>query len=329
MKEEKKIFLKKGTIFLIVLFLLILLINHLYIKNIYEKKQIFRKEKEWQEYKKHLPNNTLMHGFFGDSHTRNSINPRHINYSFNFGTSAEDYTETYYKFQGILNEGITIQNVFLEIDLHTFSTELRKKERLFEETSYYNKKIPLKTISNLRNESIINLFLKSKIPIFGKGNEIIKYLFNKKLTNIYLGWTKSTEDFSKKNKNLLASEKFNVHFNENKNLFEKNSLESFIKILNISKKEGINIILIRYPVSKEYNDEIINNNISINEYYEKLFNKINKSCNNYTILNYYSIYFNNSDYFSNSDHLNNKGSKNLSIMLQNDLIELKKQKTIQ
>ena len=60
---------------------------------------------------------------------------------------------------------------------------------------------------------------------------------------------------------------------------------------------------------------IKNNNISQEQYYDKVFSVINNVTTNYTFIDYSAIFVDHPEYFSDAHHLNVKGSEILSIKL--------------
>jgi hypothetical protein len=314
MKKDNKKIIKKGLVLVISIILILLILNSFYIHLIEKNKIIFRKELEWQNYRLELQDNKLDYAFFGDSHARQDLNPEFINNSFNFGTSGEDYTETYYRILNLLkNDNIEINSFVLEIDSHSFSDKIRTNQRLFRNLHYYSDFVKLSKISEFRDESFLSVWIKSKFIVIGKGEEMISYLSSTESTQIKKGWTNSTRDFSKeKNKRKSAEARVNLLFSEEKKLLENRSLSHFLKIINLAEENNISIFLIMYPLSYEYNLELEKNNFSRKNHYEKLFYEIDKTGAKYKVLDYYNLFVNNPEYFDDSDHLNYNGAEILS-----------------
>ncbi|MGM5483218.1 MAG: hypothetical protein ACQESF_07170 [Nanobdellota archaeon] len=308
------------------LVLILIILNFFYVNKIEQGKKIFRKENQWSEFKKNLENNTLDYAFFGDSHTRNSINPNYINRSFNFATAAESYTETYYKIKHLLFEDeIKIKHFILQLDLHTFSESMRNKKRLFRELNYYSDYLDLKKISELKNKSLIKTISEEKFQILGKGKDFLSYFIPlHEKTRIEKGWVNVTKNFPKKNIEKITENKVEGHYSSQKQLFHNRSLSYFLKILKIAKENKINVIFIKYPVSIEYENELKKHNISRKEFYNKLYKIINKQNITYSVLDYHDRFFNDSKRFGDPDHLNHEGSTILSKEVKKDLKSLSK-----
>ncbi|MBU0580124.1 MAG: hypothetical protein KKA19_03015, partial [Candidatus Margulisbacteria bacterium] len=282
-----------------------------------------RKEAEWQEYKNHLNNNTLNYAFFGDSHTLNGLNPKYLNNSFNFGFPGEEYTETYYKIRKIIEKDqVEIKNLILEVDIHTFSDFIRTDDALFGYLGYYNNFMSINKIAELKKQNIIILFLRSKLRIVGNGMEIMSYFMVEPI-QFKLGWVNLTGDFSVVNRTSLTSIRYKKYFSNNPNLIEKRSFDYFIKTLKFAKKNKMNVIFIKYPISYEFHSELEKNNISEKQYYSALFDRVNKTILDYNILDYYDLFFEHPEYFADPDHLNWQGSEIITKKIVSELYNLR------
>ncbi len=316
MKEHKIKFIKRMSLFLLILIVLILIINTVYTKSIIEKTIIYRQTQSYKQYINTLPDKKIDFVFFGDSHAMDAVNPQYIENSFNFAFACENYIATYYKLKKILDEDVEINNIVLEIDLHTFSgvltNEAKSFPRLFPRLWFFSDFVSYKEIKEIRGDSYISLWIESNFPFIGKGDEFRFIIKKPKLVNTSLGWVEQKGDFSEvENKFELAEISVLAHFEEEERI-SNISFEYFIKTIELAKENNISIFFIKYPVTKEYGLAIVENNITKEDYYKTIFKGINKTIENYYILDYYDIYFNNSEYFSDPDHLNWKGAEVLS-----------------
>lgn len=307
MKCKKEIF--RSIIFILILIIIFIIINQIYISYIQKEKEIFRSEKNWQEYISNPQNKNIDYGFFGDSHTLNAINPKYIPNSYNFASSGEDYIETYYKIKKLISEdNIDIDVFILEIDPHTFSQTKDYKKYWFEPINYYSKYLSLKYISKYKEQTFFQTSILNYFPVIGNGREILNFLIKKpEITVIYKGFSENKGDFSKnkpEEMKQLAKKRIEQHFPNN--TICKENLEYFINILKLL--ENKRIILLKYPITKNYKNEI--NHKMLNEYIN-LIKYIEKSYN-IELIDYQNIYFEKNYFFANSDHLNYEGAKDLS-----------------
>jgi len=309
MINEKVKFIWETSIFLAILIFCIFIINLFYIKKIEVEKLNFKKEEDFQKYVKNLENREINYLFLGDSHTRDAVNPRYIDNSYNLGCASENYIKTYFKLKkAIKQDEIKIKNVILEIDLHTLYYTANAEDVKFN-FSYKNE-------NNMALPSIIfnKLFL-----FIGHGNELF-YLYNHDIkTEIYLGYTLRKINFANNNMQRIAKQKCYKHFNGK--YIQKNNMFYLLKTIQLAINNNIEINFIEYPISKAYDQETKNLRINRVEYYKNIFNEIDKAfpCLKYKQFDYYDIFFNYDEYFSNSDHLNYKGAEVLSKQINIDL----------
>lgn len=299
MKKDKIKIIKKSILFIIIMSLIIININCLYLKTIENQKQVYKSQNEY------LKLNNIKYVFFGDSHTRNSINPKFINNTFNFGTGDEDYVETYYKFKKIIEENKNIKITFFEIDPHTFSDKLRNNNKLFAQTRYWSQYLSLKEIKEFNKKSYSTLYIEKYLPVIGNGKDFLNILIVKP-TPLIKGWTNSTKTYDRST--LLAQRRYDILFNKNPKIDDL-SFEYFLKTIKLANDNNISVVLIKYPLSKEFYDEMIRRNYPLTDYYTQIIDNITI---NYTLLDYQKDYFNHPEYFSDPDHLNNIGSMTIS-----------------
>lgn len=317
MEEGKVKFIKKSIYFLSLLLLLVIFLNHLYIKLVPRLGAIY------SDYIKNPENRNIDFAFFGDSHIQHALNPAIIPFSFNFGNSGDDYTETYFKLKKILEkDNVQINNAVLEIDMHTFSGKMRNDKNRFLDLSFYSDYVPLRTLANITGESIISLWLKDMFPFLTVRDQFVSNLLGQSQKKVYLGWVNSTADFSSEDMGKVSYFRYKSHFDDaNPIMIEDTSFNYFLKLLRLGKQKNINLIFIKLPVSREYYNVIKNKNIDIEDYYNCVFRAINSTIgDNYEVLDYHDLFFSHPEYFSDPDHLNYKGSKILTRRFYRDMI---------
>lgn len=301
--------------FAVATLLIITLLNQTYIEHIGKEKLVYR---EYQEYITFIEEHeNLTYGFFGDSHAQTAINPNIIRESYNFASSGEDYVETLVKIKQIIEEdNIHIDYAVLELDMHSFAVRFRNDERRFVDLWLYTERYPLQTIADAKEKSKLAIWTSAHMPIMGKGEEIIEYITEeKKVTILDKGWTNNSEDFSKKNRELIASTKIKQHFGEG--LFEEKSFAAFVETIDYLKEQKVTVVLIAYPVTQEYEKLMEEKNISRNMFYEKVLAGINNT--QIILLDYHDVFANQSELFSDADHVNAQGATLLSELIEDDL----------
>ena len=326
-KKQNKKFMRRTILLLVIIILAILILNIIYTKEVLTKKNFYRKEIAYQDY---ISNHTeITYAFFGDSHTFHAINPKFIPGAFNFGSGTENYIKTYYLLDRTINKDkIKIDTIVLQVDLETFSTWLTNEPFLFNELELYSQFVPLSKVKEIRNgDSMIKLFVEAKLPVIGKGKEFGILFFSQNLSEMYEGWIKNTNDFSRFNETerlKIAEDSYKVHFQNQQ--ISSLSIEYFIKTLELAKENNINVILIKYPMSEEYQDITYKRgiyNMSKEEYYKILFDDTQKVLgDSYSILDYQDLFLNQPEVLGDTYHVNYKGAEILSKKIYEDLNKL-------
>ncbi|MBW2973166.1 hypothetical protein KY346_02105 [Candidatus Woesearchaeota archaeon] len=315
MKADKIHFIKKMILFCILLTISFALLNWIYCATILPKSSL---EKTNTQFKNSLENIDII--FMGASHTKTAINPLIINKSFNFGANAENYILTYYKFRTILNSYTSnIQTVVLPLDLHVFSPYLTTR---FENDWYWRKYIDFKELANFTNESIFKKEIKSIFPLLDSGSDLIELLMRRKTSKIVKGHILSLERFSNaQNRTQLAANTAKRHL-EYSQIIKQDAFLYFKKIIELANRREVTVILIKYPVTKEYFIASKKYIADTEEFYKKIVNKIYKY-NNVYILDYQKLFFDKNDLFKDDNHLNKWGAEILSKQVAKDLEKIK------
>ena len=322
--KERFVSNTKNLVFFVLICAFFLLAVNLFYISLSSQKIIYRAESGWQDYRKTLPDNILQYAFFGDSHAQVGINPFYINDSYNFAISGEKYIETYFKLKKLLGtDNVTLKFVILEIDQQTFSDKASLSETLFRDTAFYHAFVSFDEMSKLKKVSLISIYLDAYLPVVGKGQEIISTFLQSQLTQMYLGWTNTTGNYSTLDKSRLAAITYASQFSKKPTFLETTRLIYFKKVLQLAKANNLTIVFIKYPLTNEYSLELAAHNISRQDYYDNLFKEINNETSKYYVLDYHDLFLNQSDLFADPDHCNYFGSKILSEKVNDDLTKIR------
>lgn len=311
----------KNTVYLLALLIIIILtLNFLYIKLVIPEKVVYKQNLAYEEFIENSQDNNIQFAFMGDSHVYSAFDPLLINNSFNFGTSGESYPTTYFKLRKLLKvDKVNISNVVLELDLHTFAIGIIKENSLMNEYWLYSNYASFREISEITDRSIINLFIEAYLPVIGKGEEFYYAALNRKSEEIYMGWRKTIGNYSLLNTTEDAKFTYKSLF-EGGELIDEHSWKYFLKTLELARDNNLNIIIINYPHTKEFNEYVEMQELNRTKFYEEIFLEVDKILNKkYFVLDYYNLYFNQPDYFRNSDHLNYIGGRNLTLVFAKDI----------
>jgi hypothetical protein len=323
--SERSIFIIKAILLLAILSIFVYILNMVYYINVIEKRIIFRKEAQYLDFVNNLKAKEIKYAFFGDSHAQDSINPEFIPNSYNFGYSEENYVKTYFKLKKIIEmDRVKIENAIIGVDMHSFSTVFTDQSHVLDELYYYSQFVPYPEIAKIKKESIIKVWLNANFPSFGNGEEFEKIFFPPELSEIRKGWLRNTGDLSRMDREKEARISYDLHFKD-QDRSSPIALEYFSKILELVKKNKINLIILMYPVAKEYDQELVKNKISRDEFYKDIFSRVNDiHGKDYRVMDYYNIFFEHPEYFMNADHLNYVGAEMISRKFQTDINKIKK-----
>ena len=108
------------------------------------------------------------------------------------------------------------------------------------------------------------------------------------------------------------------HF-ASKTLLHNETYTYFLKTIELAEQNNITVIFVKYPVTRDYNNLILKNNLNREDYYNTIFKDVNSRIPNYIVLDYYDTYFDNPEYFGDADHLNYVGAEAFTNKLYKDL----------
>ena len=322
MKQDKIKFIKKIVFFLILIVALILILNTFYVKTILQKKIIYKQEKSYQNFIKN--NSKIDYAFFGSSNVMDGINPEYIPKSFNFATMGGNNVEIYYKLKRITEkDNIQLNTIFLPLDFHSF-TALKEEDgsNLLRDLWLYSDFMSYNEIKEIRRKPILSLWIESIFPIIGNGKDFSILLTNPELAQVNKGWVQNNCSLLDLNQTEEANNRYKELFkwSEQKNQI---LLDFFLKTIKLANQKDINIIFIKYPLPNSFYNVLVQNNITNEEYYDSIFNYIEENIGqNYSLLDYQKIYFNNLEYFCDSDHLNQFGAEEFSKLIYKDIQNL-------
>ncbi len=318
MSKEVKEYILKGIVVLASLVVLLILVNLLYIHLSREFNDNYGNELEYERF---LKSNfsEVQYIFFGTSHAIHGVNISMFNDSLDFARSGGRYVEDYYVLKKMTQSDVKIDRVVIEFDEHSFLsydiTESIIIKKLFAFTTFINTS-EVKMICPQCGfpELVINRYL----PVIGRGNELVDGMLD--AIGVLHARSPSLNDWSqsttKDQDGVIAWDRFDP---QDRQPIGNTSLEYFLKILELAKENNISVVLIKYPVSPQYDAAIRNMSFDKHPFYDQLMQAVNQTLgDNYTLLDYQEIYYNQLDLLQDPHHLNDKGTWILSQKIYND-----------
>jgi hypothetical protein len=290
--------------------------NILYTELVIKKKQLYEIEQQYQSFIE--TNHSIEYLFLGASAMHHAIDPREIPGSFNAGYFSETYIESYFKLRRMLEQDqLNIKVLVLEQDTNSLSGYMRLADQIPIEYDswYYSQFMTLKEITTYTENNHLLQFLLTKFPVIGRGYDFSIIARGK--TPVYLGWAGLERDFSTMDQ-FLSTKRVTEQF-EGYNLQDPVLLEHYEKILSLAKTHNITLVLIRLPMSKSYQNELLELGIVREDHYAQLDARAQNQNISYQVLDYYDYFINQTDFFADPDHLNVAGTKALTKQVQEDL----------
>lgn len=264
---------------------------------------------------------TLKYLTMGNSH--NCINTHILPNSFNYGSPSENYIQSYYKLKYILEKpGKKPQYLILQSDLSSYGSKISER---YEYNSYWIKYIDYVELARVKHDrSLLFKWLEGMFFTYaGNYKDIqlsIVYRIKMKNIEMYHGF-RPHRDFKnfadESNRQKTAWNKAQLILSKN-SYFDSSIKYYFDKILNLCQDHNVQVVLVRYPQTQEFNYEerkIVPA--------AKLIKEIDSIATRYSVyrgtLDYHELFINNPDYFFDPDHLNIKGSDLLTKRLVKDL----------
>lgn len=264
---------------------------------------------------------TLKYLAFGNSH--NCINTHILNDCFNYGSPSENYIQSYYKLKYILEEsGKKPEYLLLQSDVSSYGKKISER---YEYNSYWIKYIDFLELARVKNDArVLWKWHEGKFFSYAGNYQYIQlsivYRIKMKKIDMYRGFRphRDFKNFANElNKQKSARDKANL-INSREDYFDPAIRYYFIKILELCQQHNVKVILIRYPIAKEFDEEerkIVPA--------DKLYAEVDSIAAQYPCftgtLDYHDLYFDHPEYFFDPDHLNVKGSDLLTEKLAQDL----------
>jgi len=303
-----KVFFIKGIALVLLLVCILFALNYMYVTQVNADRVIQRNQEQWEQHKDKA---TLV--IMGDSHPANDLIPRYIPGSFNFAVPSETVDQTYYKFRAVVQQP-QVKTIILPIDMHQFS-DYRQNKYVY--LWYWTNYLSYSELANLTGRSPQSIYLLSKIPVLGNGQDFT-WLFSKQnISYLEQGWQRLEGDFST-HQDKMGESLYRVKTQfPNGPVPDKALYEHFVKILDLAQQKNIAVVLIKFPITPQFNEALTYYNMSKEEFYD-LINQTIAPYNNVQILDYQDD-FTDLTLYADRDHFNEKGAKVFSQQVAQDL----------
>ncbi len=306
-------YLKETVIFFILVILGLILTSILYFNFIIKNEDQYRINEDLKDYLHE--HGKIDYLFLGNSHLQRSINPKFIPNSFNLAFNSNTYIENYYKLKDLIDNGVSIKYIFLQVDPHSFSSYSLKANQMKWDTWYYSQIMSLKEIANVTGRSRISIILLTIMPFLGREKEL---LVKNKPSELYYGHLKSIGNLTEDKLRIQSLKRIEVQF-LNETLLDPTLQFYFHQILYLAKDKNISVILVANPESEAYIEALQSKNFNFNKFYGVVFFNIKVNVGNLNIkfLDSLRLFLDKPYYFSDPDHVNEEGSEIFSKYIYN------------
>jgi len=315
MKKHKIKFIKRMIVFLVVFVLLTILFNTLYFEKVLKHTWTHRAEEQFME---NLEDRSEII-FLGDSHTQLGVDPTYINKSFNYASSGEMYEMTYFKLKGLLENGIRPRIIVLPIDFNSFAV---RRDTRFKKEWYWRKYIDYLSLTFVDKDiTLLGKWVDSFIWFKGKGVELLTFK-PRKISKLILGHFVHTGNLAKDNNKSLqyTGDKKQSDILKD-DAISRRMYTYYEKTIKLANKEGIIVVLVKYPITERYYYNTINREIGNSSLFYSEILDTTRNMSNIYVLDYQQTYSTNFSMFKDHHHLNHNGSKIFSQAINVDFKE--------
>jgi hypothetical protein len=267
---------------------------------------------------------TMKYLTMGNSH--NCINTRILDQCFNYGSPSENYIQSYYKLKSVLHgQGKKPEYLLLQADISSFGPKIASR---YEYNSYWIRHIDYLELARIRrSRDVLTKWLEGKFFSYaGNYKDIqlsILYRIKIKTLEMYRGYRphRDYHNFADEpNRRKAARNKANLILSR-ESYFDPAIRVYFEKILQLCQENDVKVMLVRFPMTREFYEEEVKIVPA-----DALYREVEALASKYPvyqgILDYHNLYADRPDYYFDPDHLNVEGSDMFTAHLAGDLAKL-------
>jgi hypothetical protein len=253
----------------------------------------------------------------GDSHPKRGVFPSVLGNAFNLSIPGENYIETFFVLKAQINdERVELRTVILPMDLHSLSSwnldgfaHVHHYSRFVDyfEVGFRRRQLPLYAVRAIQGRYA---------PYVSERRNILSYFETEKPRDMF--WLQRTQlvggalvdkrsilEWKKRARVDRTITRVALHF-KNRDLITPIVEEYFLQILDLCSAHDINVVLVQYPVTRDYlvaASELID--IAA---FDRDTRALIQPYDNVQLIESRKMFRNRLDVFIDSDHLNKKGA---------------------
>ncbi|MEH7381382.1 hypothetical protein V7138_13045 [Bacillus sp. JJ1533] len=259
----------------------------------------------------------------GDSHVMNGMDIRDDDF-FNYGISGEPVPLGYFKTKWLIENVKDLDTLLLQLDYHIFSYyrttdvgHLAKQYRKYIDEDVSEELGDYPSAQDFFENPFYSLQVNYR-PIVLR--TFFEYLQGDELhrpniqDNGVITGTDQFTDRTPEKRQRIAQARVNHHLYNNELIID-GMVDYYEKLIKLAQDNGIEVVLIRYPLANEYL-QLIDEDVEA-----KFAKTVEEITSQYDvrILDYRNVFTEKQDYFSNEDHLNQEGATKLGEIVKQDL----------
>lgn len=322
MKFDLKIVVK-GILIALFIFIAVLLLVEVADRALFRSKSIFgRTVKDFEKQKSEIQ---IL--FLGQSDMKRAVIPEAMPFkAYNFAELGESFIETYYKLKYYIEEMPSLKVVVLPLPLASFSSfrtdRINSKYYSYGYISFRD----LWELYQTKGLLVVRQKIMSLSPLLDPGQmrvfwKNVRRLIKKEPIEravIQEGYHRMTLKGIVNEK--VATRSVQRHFRGD-NIFDKDLLLYFEKILTLCHQRGIKVVTLMTPVT-DYYLKHAEKHVTKATLYEKVFSNPNLSRYIYKHLDYLNLYAKDHALFADGEHLNHEGAVAFSGLIVSDLSKI-------
>ncbi len=265
----------------------------------------------------------------GDSHAQASVDPRVFDSAFNFASSGESYTQTYYKLAAVLEDpDRQIRCIVLPADLHSFSSMRRDR---IENPAYWVQHMDFLKVGRERGRLpryVVRYGRARFVPYLGEADNVIwwldRYVFDDAKTDVHPlidGFLPKSGQFGVMTATERAGNadgRARWHF-AGKDPLDADFIAYLDKSLALCREHEVGVVLVTYPVTRAYAEAAapLVSRDSVHTTIQDLAERYPEA----HVFDFLEAFSDQGHLFSDSDHLNEQGARVFSAMLEDRLAD--------
>ena len=310
--NQKNIF--EATQFVLIFIVISFFINLIYKNFIMASSVLTRVDQQF-----HASPSEIKYLILGDSHGQDDVDPQILGDSFNFSSAGGSYIHSYYKLKYILDGHLKkIDTIILPLDMHSFASANLKPPL---DSWYWIKYVDYLQLAQYSPNKIFYLYEFCRGIFFAYISQRDSFLHFVKADHaprsIAGGFIPCDDVLSDDGTSTEAAEKrAGYHFKDGQ-LLDGVLMLYFDKIIDLCKKNNIKVVLVRFPVYKQYYQEVAK--LVSNKNIEDIPQRVTRKYPDVIFKDFIDLYFEKKSYFRDIDHLNTSGAKDFSKYLKDQL----------